>query len=138
MLIHDVLRLSAQRRPGDTALIWKDEPQSFAALYERAQRCAGWIASLAPAGSRIAILSANRPEVVEACYGVPLAGSILVLLNYRLNAAELAQAVSDASAQVLLYDAGLAELAESVDSPTLERRIALDAGPDSAYERGLA
>lgn len=46
----------------------------------------------------MAILSQNRPEFVDAYFGVPMAGMGLTFLNYRLNPRELSRIIADAQA----------------------------------------
>lgn len=60
------------------------------------------------------MLGANSPLLLEAHYGVPLAGGVLVALNIRLSAGELAYIVRHSGAEVLLCDAALAAFARDV------------------------
>jgi fatty-acyl-CoA synthase len=68
---------------------------------EHAARCHALGAAL-PAGERVAYLCPNTVELLEAYYGVLLAGSVLVPLNIRLAAAELQTIVEDCGASVLV------------------------------------
>ena len=53
----------------------------------RTKRLANALLGIAAPGDRVAILSQNRPEFVDAYFGVPMAGMGLTFLNYRLNPA---------------------------------------------------
>src|SRR5215211_6259319 len=56
-------------------------------------------------GDRVALLLRNRPEFVALAHAAPRAGVVLVPLNTRLAAPELAWQIVDSSAQLLIYDA---------------------------------
>ena len=91
------------------ALVFNDEEISFTALHGRTKRLANALASIAAPGDRVAILSQNRPEFVDAYFGVPMAGMGLTFLNYRLAPRELSRIVADAEASVLLVEDAYAE-----------------------------
>lgn len=82
-------------------------------------------------GDRVAYLAPNTPELLEAYFGVVLAGCILVPLNIRLSAAEVQRLVDDCSPSVLVVHPSLAGVAAAVTGP-----IHLDIGP--GYEALLA
>ncbi len=82
------------------------------------------------AGSRVAVLAPNSAGLLQAHYAVPGAGLVLVALNHRLSAPELSAIVAHAGADLLLFDADLADLAgriegvEAIDFATLDARAA--------------
>ena len=88
--------MGAHKYGDRAALIFNDEEISFADLYSRTKRLANAMASLAAPGDRVAILSQNRPEFVDAYFGVPMAGIGLTFLNYRLAPRELSRIVTRA------------------------------------------
>ena len=104
MLLGDILELNALRDPHRLALVCGDESYTFAELRQRAGHLAGAIAELTAPGGRVALLAENLVAYVDAYYGVPGAGRVLVPLNYRLNPHELAGIISDAGAEVLLVE----------------------------------
>jgi fatty-acyl-CoA synthase len=118
----------ARRLFGELEAVVDGERQFTYAEY--AGRCHALGAAL-PAGERIAYLCPNTVELLEAYYGVLLAGSVLVPLNIRLAAAELQAIVEDCGASVLVVHPSLRDLAAEL---TVERRI--DLGDD--YEDLLA
>ena len=78
---------------------------SYAQLLERAQRLAGALAALGiEPGERVALLAPNTHVLLEAHFGVPFAGAVLVALNTRLAAAELAYIIDHSGARVLICD----------------------------------
>jgi long-chain acyl-CoA synthetase len=106
MLISDVLRRNAMRTPEKNALLMADGSGSrtYAELYERAMRLANALLGIASRGDRIAILSENNPEYVEAYYGVPAVGMALTMLNYRLHPKEWVWILNDSGARVVLVE----------------------------------
>ena len=56
------------------------------------------------AGDRVAVLAPNTHLMLEAHYGVPLAGAVLVALNTRLTAPSSRYIVEHSGARVLIYD----------------------------------
>ena len=53
-------------------------------------------------GDRVAIVMPNCMEYVEAMFGASLLGAVVVTINARYRAAELAYVVADSAATVLL------------------------------------
>jgi acyl-CoA synthetase (AMP-forming)/AMP-acid ligase II len=79
---------------------------SFAELNARADRAAHALTGLGLAkGDRVAVLLPNGHQFVEAFYGAARAGLVIVPLNCRLVADELAFMLRDSGATVLVFDA---------------------------------
>ncbi|MGH3578306.1 MAG: AMP-binding protein, partial [Mycobacterium sp.] len=80
---------------------------TFAELNERADRAAHVLTGLGlHKGDRVAVLLPNGHQFVEAFYGAARAGLMVVPLNWRLVADELAFMLRDSGATVLVFDAG--------------------------------
>ena len=78
---------------------------NYAEFLERCLRIAGALRSMGIAeGGRVAVLAPNTHVLLEAHYGVPFAGAVLVALNVRLTAGDLSVVVAHSGAQVLIYD----------------------------------
>jgi fatty-acyl-CoA synthase len=112
---------------GDRRLTWAD-------VRERVRRLA---VALQESGiekdDRVAFLAPNTSELLEAHYGVPAAGAVLVAINVRLTADEIAYIVVHSGARVLVVDPSLADLVAGLDVERL-----LVTGRDSSYEAFLA
>jgi len=65
-------------------------------------------------GDRVAILCPNIPPMLEAHYGVPLAGAVLVAINTRLSSDEIAYILDHSGSRVLLVDTELGALVKPV------------------------
>jgi long-chain acyl-CoA synthetase len=141
MLLGDVPLYGAHKYGDRPAIIFDDRVITFTELHERTRRLANGLLGLASPGDRVAILSQNRPEYVEAYFGVPLAGMALNFLNYRLAPRELARIVADAEATVILVEDEYLELVASIraDMPSVKTVVALGSGSaDLVYDELLA
>ncbi|MFI7102802.1 AMP-binding protein [Streptomyces sp. NPDC050161] len=84
---------------------------TYAELWERAQRLAGLLArhGVQP-GDRVCVFAPNTHLTLEAHYGVPLAGAVLVALNTRLSAGEIGYIIEHSGARLVLADTELLPL----------------------------
>jgi fatty-acyl-CoA synthase len=111
------------------AVVDGERRYSYAEFHGRAQRQAGMLAALGVApGDRVAVLAPNTHVLLEAHYGVPLAGAVLVALNYRLTATELAYIIDHSGASVLIHDPRLADCAADIRRLLDDRLTLVDAG----------
>jgi acyl-CoA synthetase (AMP-forming)/AMP-acid ligase II len=143
VLISDCIEFAAAKHPDDPALIFDGITTTFAALRSRCRRLANSLSAVARPGDRIAILSENRPEYVEAIYGVPRAAMSLCLLNYRLNPREIVRIVNDAEPSVLLTEPAYLPVYEAIRAEIPSVATVIVAGGEAppgtiAYERLLA
>jgi len=113
MLHGDILGERARLTPHNTALVVKatGERLSYAELDERARRCAlAWRTTLGlEKGDRVAILSNNRVEFLEAFFAATKSGIVLVPLGTKLTPKELEYILRDAGVKALLYAGAFAE-----------------------------
>jgi fatty-acyl-CoA synthase len=128
------LERSAAAFPKRVAVIDGDRRLTWAELRERARRLAVALqASGIERGDRVAFLAFNTTELLEAHYGVPAAGAVLVAINTRLTAEEIAYILRHSGARTLVVDRALAHL---VEGASVERVIVCGEGGD--YEELLA
>jgi acyl-CoA synthetase (AMP-forming)/AMP-acid ligase II len=105
------LRRCASVNPERIAVVDGAFRVSYGELWARARRLAGGLRALeVPPGGRVAVLAANSHILLEAHYGVPLAGAVLVALNMRLSPRELGYILEHSEANVLLCDSELERL----------------------------
>jgi acyl-CoA synthetase (AMP-forming)/AMP-acid ligase II len=114
VLVSDIIEYAAVNFGGRPAIISEAGTVSFRELRDRARQLAHALTGIAATGDRVAILSQNRPEYVEAYLGVPMAGMCLTLLNYRLATRELARITADAEPSVLLVEAEYLDRVEEI------------------------
>jgi fatty-acyl-CoA synthase len=98
-----------------TAVIDGDRRYSYEELGARVDRLAS---ALRNAGvgqnDRIAILSPNAPPMLEAHFGVPMAGAVLAPINIRLSVDEVAYILDHSGSRMLLAGVEFAPLVASV------------------------
>jgi long-chain acyl-CoA synthetase len=91
--------------PRKVGVIDGERQLTFAEFADRCARLAQALRGLGlRKGDRVAILSQNRHEYLEAYVGVPASGLVIVPLNTRHALPELEYAVRDSGARVLLTD----------------------------------
>jgi fatty-acyl-CoA synthase len=92
-----------------TAIIHGDRRFSYPEFAERAYRLANGLTGLGVVkGDRVAALLPNIPQMLEANFGVPFLGAILVPINTRLKAEEIVSILNHSGAKVLIVDTELA------------------------------
>ena len=83
---------------------------TFRASNERSNRAANaFVGAGVQPGERVALLLMNSPEFVEAYFALAKIGAVVVPLNWRLVADELAFILKDSDATRLIFDAEFAE-----------------------------
>ena len=111
----DPLQRAVQVAPEKTAVIDGAKRFSYLEFHERCARLAGAMYQLGlDKGERVAILAANCHQYLETYVGIPAGGLVVVPLNTRHAEPELAYALEDAGAKVLITDRDVGELAKLV------------------------
>src|SRR5215469_13803325 len=91
--------------PDHPAIIHGKLRRTYAEFYARARRLGSALAKRGIArGDTVSAMLANTPAMLEAHYGVPMAGAVLNTLNTRLDAAILAFTLDHAETKVLIVD----------------------------------
>lgn len=134
--------------PDKPAVIYGDTVYTYARYSERVQRLA---AALQVAGvgrgERVAILAPNIPAMLEAKFGPMIIGAILVPLNTRLSAREIAYILNHSGCKVLVFDTEFAPVVRELQPrvPAIETYVQIaDTAPRAAdipgpeYEEFLA
>ncbi len=102
--------------PDKTAVVHGPRRYTYRQLQERANRLAS---GLRRAGlrrhDRVAFLCPNIPAMLEAHYGIPAAGGILVAINIRLSTDEIGYILQHSGARFLFVDAELESLVKPLD-----------------------
>ena len=109
-----------------TALIDGSSRWTYHQFRERVHRQASALQGIGiRSGDRVAVLAPNSPMLLEAHFGVPLAGAVLVPINTRLAPAEISYILRHAGARALLLDGELEGTVAPVlgDCPDLQTVI---------------
>ncbi len=136
----DFLDRAAYLYPDKVAVVDGGRRYSYWELAERSWRLANALRSAdLHKGDRVATLLFNSSAMLEAHFGVPAAGGILVAVNHRLASAEIGYILQHSGARYLLLDTGVEELAAPLDlAGVTVIRCAGTGGPGDPYEELLA
>ena len=127
--------------PKHTAIIHGDLRRDYVGLYSRCCQFASVLdrAGLGP-GDTVSVMLLNTPAMIEAHYGVPMAGAVLHSLNTRLDPATIAFQLDHAEAKIVITDVALLprmrealEMAEGTPRLIVYDDAEYD-GPKSAYD----
>ena len=127
--------------PKHTAIIHGKLRRDYAGLYVRCCQFASVLdrAGLGP-GDTVSVMLLNTPAMIEAHYGVPMAGAVLHSLNTRLDASTIAFQLDHAEAKIVITDVALLpRMREALGMAEGTPRLIVydDAeydGPKSAYD----
>jgi fatty-acyl-CoA synthase len=104
---------------------------TYRSLRDRAASLASRLDELdVPHGARVAIVSPNSARFLASYFGVSGYGRVLVPVNYRLNATEVAFIVGHSGADVVLFDPEFASLVADV---AVDHLVALDGTEDAGW-----
>ncbi len=99
------LEWSATAYPDKTAVIHGQTRYTYRQLLARCRRLAGALEGrgIGP-GDTVSVMAPNVPAMLEAHYGVPMAGAVLNALNYRLDAETVALILDHGESKFLITD----------------------------------
>lgn len=137
MTMSDQLARHARTTPDATALRFEGTGRSYGELDERVTRLARALQQRGVGtGDRIAVLALNGMETWEAYLAGVRLGAIVVPVNFRLVADEVAYVLTDSGAVALVVDAALAEVGAKAREQAPSVTTTLVIGGD--YEEALA
>lgn len=139
----------AAARFGERGAVYHGERQlhTWGELADRARRLAASLRTAVPPGSRIAIASENRPEIIELMFATWAADCVVVPLNYKLHPREMAEILDDAAAAQVFASPTLAPALTAVvgtgvetigGAAYLERLASAPCGPPDPEPSRLA
>jgi len=126
-----MLDIHAAERGGHPFLLFGGTVTTYAEMAARTTRLANALAGLGlGAGGRIAIMSANRPEFLDAWFASARLGAVEVPVNVALRGRFLSYLLADSGARFLVVEAELlphvAAVADAI--PSLETVIVIGEG----------
>ena len=100
------------------AVVHGDRAFTYAELHARCRRLGSALVRRGIGrGDCVAVMAPNVPAMLEAHYGIPMAGAVLNALNYRLDARSIAFILEHGRAKLLITDREF--------SPTIEEALRL-------------
>jgi len=113
-----LLRRAALTYPEKRAVVHGDHVFTYAEFSARCRRLASALARRGiGVGDTVSVMAPNAPAMLEAHYGVPMAGAVLNALNYRLDGRSIAFILEHSQAKLLITDREF--------SDTIEEALAL-------------
>lgn len=134
------LRRSAAVFGNKTAVVYNDKKYTYTQLYERVNRLASALSKIGVGkGDKVAFLCPNIPPMLEAHFGVPMVGGVLVSINIRLSAREIAYILNHSDSQVLVVDSEFAGLVNQIKDqiPNIHTIVNVCDGVDQKPLEGL-
>ncbi|HEX9466218.1 MAG TPA: AMP-binding protein, partial [Alphaproteobacteria bacterium] len=99
------LARAAAVHPRKTAVIHGELSFTYAQFHARCRRLASALKRRGiRRGDTVAVMAPNVPALLEAHYGVPMAGAVLNALNFRLDAKSVAVCLEHGAAKLLIAD----------------------------------
>jgi len=99
------IRRTAAVFPERTAVIHGAIRRSWREIFERCIRLAAALKGRGiGVGDTVCVMAPNIPELLEAHFGVPMAGAVLNALNIRLDAETIAFILQHSDCKVLITD----------------------------------
>ncbi|HXT93628.1 MAG TPA: long-chain-fatty-acid--CoA ligase [Trebonia sp.] len=140
------LERHAAARHGQPAFRFRGTTRTWRQFADRVGRLAGAFASRGVRhGDRVAVMTGNCPEFLEAVLAANVLGAIAVPLNFRLSGPEAAFVLDDSGATVLVVDGMCGPTAGAALAQLSQRPAVLAIGPTEgavagsrAYEAAIA
>jgi fatty-acyl-CoA synthase len=110
----DLVRRSAKRSPGKTAIVCGATRWTFAEFDDVTDRLAAGLARMGVGkGTPLAVLARNSHAFAALRFALARLGAVLVPINFMLKAEEVAYILRHSGAALMATDSGLADLARS-------------------------
>lgn len=115
MRVTQALSRNIQQQPNNIATIFGERKRTWREHGERVQRLAGGLKSLGlKDNDRVGVIGLNSDLQLELFYATPWAGGVIVPINHRWAAPEIAYALNDSETKILFIDETFSALAKSL------------------------
>ena len=123
----DFLAWSEAVFPDRAGVVYGEQKLSWGEVGRRCRRLASALRGLGVGrGDTVAVLCPNTPPMLEAHFGIPMAGAVLNALNTRLDPASLAFILEHGEAKVLLADSEWAPTVKEALAQLQRRPVVID------------
>ena len=125
------LERSARTFPNRIAVVDGQKRWTYFDFHRRAKGLAAGLAELGVShGDRVAFLSLNGEPLLNAHFGVPMSGAVLVAINARLARSEIVYILRHSGARVLAADPGLLPQLNQLHDECHELQRIVSIGPE--------
>ena len=112
MRVTQALSRNIQQQPERIATIFGERKRTWREHGERVQRLAGGLRQIGlKENDRVGVIGLNSDFQLELFYATPWAGGVIVPINHRWAAPEIAYALNDSETRILFIDETFSELA---------------------------
>jgi len=130
------LQRAAQVYPDQQSIVHGQRAYTYSQTYTRCIKLASALNKRGLGiGDTVAIMAPNTPEMLEAHYGVPMAGTVLNTINTRLDAAGIAFILDHGEAKAVLVDTEFSSVMKKALELCKVKPLVIDIN-DSEYEGG--
>jgi len=135
----DFLKRTAHTFPDKEGVVYGNTRYTYGQFHDRVVRLANGLKVLGISkGDRVALLCPNTPPLLEAHFGVPWIGAVLVTINIRLSASEIEYVLRHSGARALFVDTEYLPTVEKIlpnlsDIGTIVTISDTVSGPPSQY-----
>ncbi len=99
MILSDLIAARAAENPNDVAIVFRDQPITYAELHRRVLACAGGLSALGiRKGDAFAVLVRNSPEFIILAMALSVLGGVVVPINFLEKPDRIALILNDAGA----------------------------------------
>jgi len=123
--IYDIFKRNARLYTDKTALLADGMKTTFGELFNQVNILTGWFASKGVgSGDRIAVLTKNCPQFFTLMGAIAASGAIMVPINFRLSADEIAYILSDTEPVMVFFDPDFEKTVSGLPPcPSIRERI---------------
>lgn len=126
----DIVRIQGRERPDATAIVYDGRPTTYGELDRLSSRVAnGLIGAGIQPQARVAHLDKSSDLFFELLFGVSKASAVMVSVNWRLAAPEVAHILNDAEAEILFVGEEYFPLVERIRNELKTIRRVVTLGP---------
>lgn len=119
--------------PQASAVIYGDKKYSYSEFYERCNRLAGALATHGiGAGDVVAVIAPNVPAMVEAHYGVPMAGAVICPIDGDRDAKDVAYILKHSEACAVLVDSDVSDAVKKAVKALPSKVLVIDIVDENA------
>ncbi len=105
MRVTQPLKRNLQQIPEETATVCGERSHTWSQLVHRISALAGGLVNLGlKPQERVAIVALNSDLYLETIFAAPWAGGVIVPINYRWSAPEIAFALNDSGTKIIFVD----------------------------------
>jgi fatty-acyl-CoA synthase len=122
-----LLARAAHVWPRHIAVVHGQQTRDYSRLYARSRQFASALSKRGiGTGDTVSVMLPNVPPMLEAHYGVPMAGAVLHSMNTRLDAAIIAFQLDHANTKVLVTDREMAPIMREALASAKVRPLVID------------